>query len=280
MVNSGDRSVIVERALILVEWLARNPSAHGVREISRKLRMSKSAVHRVLVTLDRRGWVRKTPDGLKYGLGLTPLCLGSEILNGITFLDVAAPIARELALATGEAIYLGVPDGNRVVIVHKVAGSHAIRFDENVGARAYLHTAAVGKAILAALDDKEINRVLNETGLPARTPATITDPARFRREIARIRAQGFAESDEENYVGALGIAAPIYDRSGAVEGAITVAGPKARMNPSRAKIAELVRNSAGRISAELGFRREEARSVAPLRAAAHRTRTVATIISD
>jgi DNA-binding IclR family transcriptional regulator len=100
-----------------------------VREISRKLQMSKSAVHRVLATLERRGWVRKSPEGLNYGLGLTALCLGSEILNGITFLEVAAPIARELALATGEAIYLGVPDGNRVVIVHKVAGSHAIRFD-------------------------------------------------------------------------------------------------------------------------------------------------------
>ena len=265
-------SAVVERALTLVEWLARNPGTHGVREIAGELAMSKSAVHRLLVTLDRRGWVRKTPDGLKYALGLTTLHLGSEVLNGITFLEAAAPIARELAQVTGEAIYLGVPDGTRVVIVHKVAGSHPIRFDESVGARAYLHTAAVGKAILASFKDSEIERVITETDLPARTSATITDPAQLRREIERIRAQGFAESNEENYVGALGIAAPIYDWSGQVAGAITVAGPKARMRSVKANIARQVRDSAGRISAELGFRPEARASASPR--AARRVRAI------
>jgi len=249
----SETSRIVDRALAMLEWLARNPGAHGVREIARALTMTKSTAHRLLGTLTRRGWVRKAPGDLKYTIGLKVLSIGSVILNRTTFLEAAVPISRELARATGEAIYLGVQEGNDVVIIHKVGGAQAIRFDENVGTRAYLHTSAIGKAILAARDDAEVERILSETGLPRRTPATITDRARLFDELSKIRARGIAESNEENYVGALGVAATIYNQAGDVVGAITVAGLKSRMNSSRLKLARLVRVAANRISAELGF---------------------------
>lgn len=252
MPEEAQTSRIVERALVLLEWLARNPGAHGVREIARILAMKRSTAHRLLGTLCRRGWVRQTPEDLKYYIGLKILSLGSEVLSHITLLDVASPIARRLAEKTGEAVYLGVCEVGRVVIIHKVGGAHGIRFDENVGVRAYVHSSALGKAILAGLDDEEVDRILDDTGLPSRTAASITDRAEFHQELLKVRRQGFAESDEENYVGALGIAAAIRDQSGAVVAALTVAGLKARMKSSRVKLAQLVMDAARQISAELG----------------------------
>lgn len=259
MPEEAQTSRIVDRALVLLEWLARNPGGHGVREIARILGMKKSTAHRLLGTLCRRGWVRQTSEHLKYHIGLKLLSLGSEALSHITLLDAAIPIARRLAKEAGEAVYVGVCEAGRVVIVHKVGGAQGIRFDENVGVRAYVHTSALGKAILAELDDEEVDRIIDDAGLPSRTPASITDRSQLHRELSKIRRQGFAESDEENYIGALGIAAAINDQSGGVVGALTVAGLKARMKSSRRKLARLVTAATRQISAELGYHAAPAR---------------------
>jgi DNA-binding IclR family transcriptional regulator len=87
----------------------------------------------------------------------------------------------------------------------------------------HLHTSALGKAILAALDEREVKRIVEQTGLPRRTPSIIASRDRFERELQKISIGGIAESNEENYVGALGIAASIQDGSGAVVAAITIA---------------------------------------------------------
>ena len=253
MREEAKTSRIVERALALLEWLARHPGGHGVREIDRMLGMKRSTAHRLLGTLCRRGWVRQAAEDFKYNIGLKVLSLGSEVLSHITFLDAAGPIARRLAKQTGEAVYLGVCEAGRVVIIHKVGGDHGIRFDENVGVRAYVHSSALGKAILAGLDDEEVDRILDDVGLPSRTPASITDRAKLHEELSKIRRQGFAESDEENYIGALGIAAAIRDQSGEVVGALTVAGLKARMKSTRRKLARVVVDATQQISAELGY---------------------------
>jgi DNA-binding IclR family transcriptional regulator len=253
MPKDSQSSVMADRALSLVEWLARNPGTHGVREIARALAINKSTAHRLLGTLARRGWARQTPGDQKYGIGLKVLSLGSEILRRTTLLDAAGPIARDLASASSETIFVGVPEGTRVVFVHKIDGNQPIRFDENVGATAYLHTSAIGKAILATMTEEEVERVIKETGLPRRTTASITHRQKLLRELAKIRTTGVAESDEENYAGALGVAAAFYDQLGNVAGAITIAGPKTRMNDARAALANLVRDAARRISAELGY---------------------------
>jgi len=252
----------VERVLSLLEWLAENPGQHGVREIARATSMQKSTAHRMLAALGKHHWVRQAAEDGKYSIGLKVLQLASAVLGRNTLLDVAAPICRELAQSAGEAVYVGVREGDHVVIIHKVGGLRGIRFEEDVGTRAYLHTTAIGKAILAGLTDDEIISALKPAGLPRRTSSSIHQWKALARQIAGIRRSGFAESDEENYIGALGIAAAVRDHTGQVVAAITVAGLKSRMLGERHAIVGLVRQAAARISLELGFHERQSGSLA------------------
>ena len=118
---------------------------------------------------------------------------------------------------------------DRGVCLEKVEGTHALRVSHDRGEIFPLHAGASGKILLAYLPSQEQARIIRTQGLPRFTATTITDPKQMREELARIRAQGYAESDGEVTEGTYGIGAPILDRSGGIIAGISVAAPKQRL---------------------------------------------------
>jgi IclR family transcriptional regulator, acetate operon repressor len=103
-----------------------------------------------------------------------------------------------------------------------------MRMFTEVGRRVHLHCTGVGKALLAQLDDKEVDALVRRTGLPAETTYSITDPDVLAGELRKIREQGFAVDDGEQEIGVRCVAVPVLGISTGF--AISVSGPTARMN--------------------------------------------------
>jgi len=128
-------------------------------------------------------------------------------------------------------------------------GQHALRYTVNVGQRAPMHAFSAGKALLAAMSDKELQGYLAASERPGFTRNTIREPEALRREIASVRASGIARTREEHTPGILGIGRAVI-RDGEAIGAFSVAVPAARYSEAlEQRIIELL-NRSSRILAD------------------------------
>lgn len=214
----------LDRALDLIEALARAERALGVGELAEDTRLPQGTVHRLLQTLHARGYVRRT-DARKYSLGTGTLRLGDAAQRALV--RAARPYLAELVRLSGETANLAILEGDDVVYVDQVASPHTLRMFAEVGRRVPPHSTAVGKVLLAALSRDRVVPLLQRTGLPARTSSTITDADAFLAELDLVRERGWAADEEEQERGVRCVAVPV-GREGRVVAAMSVSGPADR----------------------------------------------------
>ena len=224
-------------------------------ELARAIRISKPAAHAILQTYLARGLVGYAGEGAqrRYRLGLGLARLGDTALRNISLIDVALPelreLSRELELTSRVAIF---EDGHAVV-VGRVDGPGAVRFDAALGRRELLHCSAVGKALLAEKTEQEVRAILRRHGLPRRTPKTISRAATLMAELREVKARGYAIDDEEDCEGVACIGACVFDRTATPVAAISVTGLKGRDFAKRKEeLGAAVKARAARISVLLG----------------------------
>lgn len=249
----------LERALSIVEELARAGNDVGVTELSRRLSLNKSTVHRLLSTLETRGYVEQNIDTGRYGLGLKVLELGSKAADRLTLRDVARPVLEQLSRELGEAVNLVVLRAGEAVYIDKVETETMIRMHFDLGKRAPLHCTAAGKVLLA-YQGQALGRLLGRINLQRFTPHTITSVDELTDELGQVRQRGYALDDEEQELGVRCVAAPVWDQEGRVAAAVSVSGPILRITDERVPdIADALLEATGRISRRLGYRAELAR---------------------
>jgi len=205
----------------------------SLAELSAQLDLPKSTLHRFLIGLETHGILRRDADDKKWRLGYRLFIWGSLAAESTGLRQIARPFMHELAGVTGETALLTVYHNHQVICTDKVETSHHVRLSLEVGARRACHAGASSKILMAYLPEEEINSIIREEGLPKLCTNTITDLARLKAELARIRECGYAMSVEETDLGAWGVAAPIRDWKGEVVGAIGVAGPTLRYDESK-----------------------------------------------
>jgi DNA-binding IclR family transcriptional regulator len=244
----------LDRALsVLLEIAGRGERGMTLSECAGVLGFSKATTHRILQTFMRRGFVRLDEERGTFTLGVTNLRLGIEFLESIDLRREALPTLRALAESTGETAHLGRLSGTEVVYIEKVESSHAVRMYSRVGDTMPAYSTGVGKAILAFLEEAEVERHLPDV-LVARAVNTITDREALRHELRRTRARGFSLDDVENEDGIRCTGAPVFDHSGRVQAAISVAGPATRMTVERLQeLGPVVRAQANAVSARVGY---------------------------
>ena len=176
----------VDRALAVLEILARDGHA-GVSDIAEEMGIHKSTVSRLLGSLVSRDMVHQNSERGKYQLGFGILRLASSIPGRLSLVREARPVLESLADEFKETVNLAVLRSNYAVNVDQAMGPSTLATYDWVGSLTPLHATSSGKVLLAALSADERDRILKETGLPARTPRTITnrgqagDPAPRRR---------------------------------------------------------------------------------------------------
>lgn len=224
----------------------------GLSELSRKLGLPKTTVHRGLTSLAEAGWLEADPaDPARWILSARAFIVGSTVGNRAGLRAQALPVMNTLAAAVGETIHLMIPDGDQVVLIERLDSTHAIRAFAPLGARAPLHASANGKAILADLPQEEIDRYLSAE-LTALTAHTITEPDALDAELRLIRKRGYAISHEELQDGVVAIAASIRPGNDRPVGSLSISAPKSRMPKAiHAEYGHKVRVAAESIAAAL-----------------------------
>jgi DNA-binding IclR family transcriptional regulator len=243
----------IERAAAILRLLSGRTRRLGVVDLSGELGLSKGTVHGLLRTLQHVGFVEQDAETGKYQLGAALLHMGSSYLDGNELRARALNWSDSLASRTQEAVRIGTLHDGQVLIVH-----HVFRPDDSfqtldVGSLLPAHATALGKVLLA--HHPYVAEELVRQSLPAFTDATICDPERLERELARIRERGWASETGELTPGQVSLAAPIMDRSGLTVGAMGIFGPPERLLAARQPRGELLaylREAARAVSRELG----------------------------
>jgi IclR family acetate operon transcriptional repressor len=248
------------RVVDILELLARNPDGLALREVSAELEAPKSSLLPLLRALAARGYLEQGRTG-EYRLGAQAHALGTgpAVYRGLP--DVARPALVELARRTAETVFLSAlaGDGLAVVYIDKVESAQVIRYAGGVGDRRPLHATSSGKAILAFLPPARRDDILRALPLTRHTERTVTTTTALRAVLDDVRRAGIAVSVDEMVRGASGVAAPVFDRTGAVAGACTIGGPTDRVRPRLRALGAEVKATARTISALLGYHTHEPR---------------------
>jgi DNA-binding IclR family transcriptional regulator len=243
----------LERALDLLEAFTLADPELSFTELTERSGLSKGTAVRLLSILERRRFLERSPDTDRYHIGLRTFELGSIYAQSSQLETVARPFLKELADTCGQSANLGVLDQGEVVHVVVVPASRPIHFSVRGGQRDAAHSSGLGKVLLAALPDDELDEVIATRGLAQRTPKTLTTPETLRAALDEARAQGYAIDDEESVPGLTCIAAPVVDDRGRIVGAVSISGLTSEYaEPNRTAYIEAVQRAANGISQRLG----------------------------
>ncbi|MEU8355099.1 IclR family transcriptional regulator [Nonomuraea sp. NPDC048882] len=231
----------VERALDVLEALAEHGGEAALSEIAARTGLPYGTIHRLLRTLLARGYVRQESDR-RYALGGGLVRLGgiAESMVGVW----AQPYLAKMVELSGETANLAVLEGDFIVYVAQVPSPRRLRMFAEVGRRVLPHSTAVGKVLLAGRPAAEAMAVFERTGMPRRTPNTITDLPVMLAELGAVKARGYAMDLGEEELDVHCLAVPVLDGERVVA-AMSVSGPAGRIDAlDRDELAEGLRKIA------------------------------------
>lgn len=208
------------RLLRLIEALCRAGEPARLADLAGAADLSKPTAHRLLSVLAEEDWA-VAYDGGRYGIGTAARAMAAMVGSG-TRESVDSVLADLRSRAGGQTIHLGMRSGDRLVYTHKVEGTQGLAMASRVGHEQPLHSTAIGKCILAGLDDGELAAFAARAGLEPRTEQTITTLDALREELAGVRARGYAVDEQENEANIRCLAAPIRAADGRVTGAVSI----------------------------------------------------------
>ncbi|MFD8578935.1 IclR family transcriptional regulator [Streptomyces virginiae] len=208
-----------EKSLRVLEAVAAPGGPHRLTDVAAAAAVPKSSAFRILASLVDQGFVRQAPES-RYVVGprlraLSALVDGGEPAGVGRVLD-------ELRRTTGQTVHLALHSGETITYIRKLEGDQPFRTASRVGMRMPLHTTAIGKGVLAHLPAGEVTGLVAATGLPGRTPNTLTTPQALYAQLAAVRSLGYAIDDEENEPTIRCIGAAVLGPSGRPVGGISV----------------------------------------------------------
>ena len=216
----------VQRTASLLEAMSLSGAGASLSSLAFASGLSQATALRYLLTLVGTGLVEKDADG-SYRLGLGFLLLWERAVGDLDPRKVAAPAMEQLREEYGETVNLAAFRRGRVILIDAREGHQPIRMGAMIGQEDPVHSAGVGKAILAHLGAAERRALLLERGLPRLTDATITELEALERELTLVRERGYAIDDEESTVGLRCVAIPLFDHHGAPAFGLSVSAPAA-----------------------------------------------------
>jgi IclR family acetate operon transcriptional repressor len=248
----SNTSSSVERAFDLLDRIAAaGPHGLTLGQLASEMPVAKSTTHRYVVTLLELGVLRRDKtERLRLGVKLVELA--GALLDADSLRSAAEPVLDDLVARTQETVHLGLPADGHVVYIAKVESPQSVRLVSHIGARVPMHCSAMGKALLAYLDEEALRAALHGPR-EARTAHTITAETALWRELEKVRASGVAIDDEENELGVRCIGTVVFGIGSEPVGALSVSAPASRMSLERcAEVAPAVIAAAEDIARRLG----------------------------
>ena len=225
--EAGERRGVqsLERAFAILEAIAARPAGISLAELSKSVGLHTSTAYHLVRTMVARGYVRQDPVSKRYAVGRKIFALAAGLRSELDLVSLAESVLAELSAATGETAHLAILSGTDVAIVARTAGTGAFQLRESHGGLRPGHATALGKVLLASLEDERLAAHLGAAELQAFTPKTIVDRERLLAELRQVRASGIAYDDGEFSPEVRCVAVPVRDFTGAVVAAVGLSGP-------------------------------------------------------
>jgi DNA-binding IclR family transcriptional regulator len=243
---------VIDRLVSLLDALAEQPDAVSLKLLSQRTGLHPSTAHRILNDLVAARLVDRSEPGT-YQLGIRLLELGNLVKARLSVRDAALGPMRELHRTTHQPVNLSIRQGDEIVYIERAVSERSgMQVVRAVGGRAPLHLTSVGKLFLAADDPRNVRAYATRTGLAGQTRNSITEPVKLERELALVRARGYARDNEELELGVRCIAAGIRDDAGKLVAGLSISAPSDFLQDDWI---DLLCRTAGQISAAIGFER-------------------------
>jgi DNA-binding IclR family transcriptional regulator len=230
---SGSQSV--DRALRLLALIGREPAGGlALAEIVTGSGLNKPTARRLLLALMRAGLVEQEPQSRHYCLGEEAFVLGVLAARRHGLLELAMESLRRLSAVTMDTSFLSIRRENYSVCLHREEGTYPVRTHAlQAGLQHPLGVGAGSLAMLAALPDDDVDRII-----AANAPVLLTHypgfaPELIRGDLALARARGFAVNPGRLVASSWGIGAAFRYPDGRVAGALSLAAIDSRMLPDR-----------------------------------------------
>jgi DNA-binding IclR family transcriptional regulator len=251
-----------DRTLDIFELLASEPQGLTISELSDALGVARSSTHGLVRTLLARGYLIQN-GGRRYHLGARLIQIGLNVVDRLELRSAARGPLEQLVAATHDTALLAVPaDGDLLYVDKILSDARDVRTDPRVSSRKPLQCSSLGKALLAALDDRSVAEVIGVLALEAATDYSITDRGRLMADLARTRARGYAIDEQEALLGVWCVGAPVRDHTGRSVAAISLSTIKEFFDPDRT--GPRVAAAAVEISHAMGWRGDLSELYAPV----------------
>jgi len=227
--GKNERIKSIYKVLDLLEFLSANEQETSITEISKKLNMGLSTVHRILTTLKSRGYIIQNKQTAKYRLGIKLFELGCTVQNTKRLVEITKPYLKQLSQSTNETANLAILEGKEVIYLAKAESSEVLTTNIKVGTILPAHCTALGKVLLAFISDQELDILYKaDEPLPSLTSKSISSLEELKKNLKKVKEQGCAIDREEYNVGINCFAVPVINNEGIAIMAISITGPASR----------------------------------------------------
>lgn len=229
--NSSNTSKTVLKALELFEVLSQTGGGATNAELASRMDISPSTCHRLLNTLESKGYVAR--EEKKYHLGYKVFQLKGLTRKQERVKRIVRPFMEELEIKCGNTVGLGMRRGLNVIPIEIVRGSQYLMVNNNLGKPIPLHATSLGKSLLAFCPEEVRRLILSQITLSRRTDKTIISKGKLIAELDKVRERGYAVDNEEFTEGVVCVGVPVLEVTDYPKYAVSVLSPAARMNDDK-----------------------------------------------
>jgi len=242
----------LNRGLDILEYVAGCSEPPSFSQLLASLRIPRSSLFHLLTNLLSRNFLERDPQSERYRLGAEVVEIARKVKRP-SLRDRIAPLLRQLSVEVGETCGFYVQVGDSVEVVASAISTQALSYTMKVGMNAPLYAVSAGKIVLSELRSSELSQYLARAPLAPVTPHTIRSKSRLKKEIAQVKATGFAYSRDEFTLGITAIATAVRSEA-KFHGAINLAVPTARFTPDRdADFREALRRAGQLVAKEIAL---------------------------
>jgi DNA-binding IclR family transcriptional regulator len=240
----------LSNALEILDLLSKRSDMKAI-EISKKLNLNKSSTFKMLYTLEKNKYVRKSENGL-YSLGIKFALYGTIVLEKYNIRSLARTFLEELRNQCNETVHLGVLDEDlSVIFIAKESSRASVHMASKVGIKMPFYLTALGKVLVANNLNEQMVEKIRAYDLKKSTDNTNTDHAILLETLYKTKEQGYGEDLEENEEGLISFSAPINNSRGETIAAVSISGPAYRVKNNKENLVALVKDTAKKISETL-----------------------------
>lgn len=212
----------VARALAIINYVVNSPKPPTFTMLQEVLDLPKSSLSYLLQELVQQQYLQFDSEVKAYYPGLQLIRIGATCINNSNLSDEIWRGIKKLSEELGETTHAVMLEDRFVIFIAKNRGTNEVSAVSNIGFKLAAHATAGGKMLLSSLDEAELDRRLATARLEKYTDYTITSYSELKKELAQIRQNGYATDNQANVPGGFCVAAPVYDKTGAMIAAISI----------------------------------------------------------